>query len=43
MRAGTTLLVVLHHTAITYGAIGGWYYKEIATDRSLSSMLALRA
>jgi len=39
LRAGTTLLVVLHHTAITYGAIGGWYYKEIATDRSLSSML----
>ncbi|EHR73387.1 acyltransferase family protein [Burkholderiales bacterium JOSHI_001] len=28
-RAGTTLLVVLHHTAITYGAIGGWYYKEL--------------
>jgi peptidoglycan/LPS O-acetylase OafA/YrhL len=39
LRAGTTLLVVLHHTAITYGAIGGWYYKEVATDRSLSSML----
>ena len=39
LRVGTTLLVVLHHTAITYGAIGGWYYKEIATDRSLSSML----
>ena len=39
LRAGTTLLVVLHHTAITYGAIGGWYYKELATDRSLSSML----
>ena len=39
LRAGTTLLVVLHHTAITYGAIGGWYYKEIATDRTLSSTL----
>ena len=39
LRAGTTLLVVLHHTAITYGAIGGWYYKEILTDGSLSSML----
>lgn len=39
LRVGTTFLVVLHHTAITYGAIGGWYYKEIATGRSLSSML----
>lgn len=39
LRAGTTLLVVLHHTAITYGAIGGWFYKEIPTDRSISSML----
>jgi hypothetical protein len=38
-RVGTTLLVVLHHTAITYGAIGGWYYNEIPTDGSLSSML----
>lgn len=39
LRAGTTLLVVLHHTAITYGAIGSWYYKETPTDGSLSSML----
>lgn len=39
LRAGTTLLVVLHHTAITYGAIGGWYYKEVPTDSSLSSTL----
>lgn len=38
LRAGTTLLVVLHHTAINYGAIGGWYTHEIATDRSPSSM-----
>jgi len=30
---------VFHHTAITYGAIGGWYYKEVPTDGSLSSML----
>ena len=39
LRAATTLLVVLHHTAITYGAIGGWFYKETPTDRSVSSML----
>lgn len=41
LRAGTTLLVVLHHTAITYGAIGGWFYKEVPTDRSISSMLLI--
>jgi surface polysaccharide O-acyltransferase-like enzyme len=39
LRVGTIFLVVLHHTAITYGAIGGWYYKEVPTDGSLSSML----
>ena len=39
LRACLTLLVVLHHTAITYGAIGGWFYREMATDRSLSSTL----
>lgn len=39
VRIGVTLLVVLHHTAITYGAIGGWYYKEVPTDKSLSSLL----
>ena len=39
MRVGTTFLVVLHHTAITYGAIGGWYYMEVPTEGSLSSML----
>lgn len=39
VRVGTTFLVVFHHTAITYGAVGGWYYKEMPTDGSLSSML----
>ena len=33
------LPALLHHTAITYGAVGGWYYKEAPTDGSLSSML----
>lgn len=37
LRVLTTFLVVLHHTAITYGAIGGWYYHELAPSRSLSS------
>jgi len=30
LRGLTTLLVVLHHTAITYGGSGGWYYREVA-------------
>ncbi|MGJ4941193.1 acyltransferase family protein [Bradyrhizobium sp. HKCCYLS1011] len=39
LRAAVTLLVVLHHTAITYGAIGGWYYKEIAPSDTPGSLL----
>jgi len=23
-----TILVILHHTFITYGASGGWYYTQ---------------
>jgi peptidoglycan/LPS O-acetylase OafA/YrhL len=37
LRAAVTLLVVFHHTAITYGAIGGWFYKEVLPNDSLSS------
>lgn len=32
LRATMTLLVLFHHTAITYGAPGGWFYREIETD-----------
>ncbi|PMS18609.1 acyltransferase [Trinickia dabaoshanensis] len=38
LRAFTTLLVVFHHCAITYGAIGGWYYHEIAPARTVESI-----
>jgi surface polysaccharide O-acyltransferase-like enzyme len=41
LRAAVTLLVVFHHTAITYGAIGGWYYKEIEPSASPSSLLLI--
>ncbi len=37
LRAAMTMLVVLHHTAITYGAMGGWFYKEILPNGSLQS------
>jgi len=39
LRAALTLLVVFHHTAITYGGSGGWFYTERATDGSVSSIL----
>jgi len=38
LRVVMTALVVLHHTAITYGAIGGWFWHEIQPNRSLSSL-----
>ena len=41
LRAAVTLLVVFHHTAITYGAIGGWYYKELEPSSSLGGMLLI--
>jgi surface polysaccharide O-acyltransferase-like enzyme len=41
LRAAVTLLVVFHHTALTYGAIGGWYYREISPSNSLSSLLLI--
>ncbi|MGZ5874298.1 MAG: acyltransferase family protein [Bradyrhizobium sp.] len=39
LRATMTLLVLFHHSAITYGAIGGWFYREIKPHGSLSSIL----
>ena len=40
IRVVITALVVLHHTAITYGAPGGWYYKELPnTIPSLTGVL----
>ena len=41
LRASLTLLVVMHHTAITYGAIGGRYYREVRTDALSSTLLVL--
>jgi peptidoglycan/LPS O-acetylase OafA/YrhL len=39
LRASLTLLVIFHHCAITYGAIGGWYYHEVAPEKSLASVV----
>jgi hypothetical protein len=41
LRAAVVLLVVFHHAALTYGAIGGWYYREIAPSSSPASLLLI--
>ncbi len=38
LRTFAVMLVLLHHTAITYGASGGWYYHEV-DDASLTSII----
>jgi len=32
LRVLLTILVILHHTCITYGAPGGWYYTQKSTN-----------
>ncbi len=39
LRASLTLLVLFHHTAITYGGSGDWYYKAVPAGPQLSSQL----
>jgi peptidoglycan/LPS O-acetylase OafA/YrhL len=39
LRGVMTVLVVLHHTAITYGASGGWFYHELKQSAAPSSLL----
>jgi peptidoglycan/LPS O-acetylase OafA/YrhL len=39
LRSVMTALVILHHTAITYGAAGGWFYNELKPSGSVSSSL----
>lgn len=39
LRSVMTALVVLHHTAITYGAPGGWFYNELKPSGTVSSLL----
>ncbi len=35
------LLVVFHHSAITYGASGGWFYREVETNMDDLQSLAM--
>jgi peptidoglycan/LPS O-acetylase OafA/YrhL len=41
IRVVLTALVVFHHTAITYGAPGGWYYNELQLSLSLTGLLLI--
>jgi peptidoglycan/LPS O-acetylase OafA/YrhL len=39
LRGALTALVVVFHTAITYGASGGWFYHEVKPSAAPSSLL----
>jgi peptidoglycan/LPS O-acetylase OafA/YrhL len=39
LRSVMTALVILHHTAITYGAPGGWFWTELKPSGSAASLL----
>jgi peptidoglycan/LPS O-acetylase OafA/YrhL len=41
LKVVLTILVVLHHTFITYGAPGGWYYSEKTTLTAASIPMTL--
>jgi peptidoglycan/LPS O-acetylase OafA/YrhL len=41
LRSVMTALVILHHTAITYGAIGGWFWREVEPSAAPSSQLLI--
>jgi fucose 4-O-acetylase-like acetyltransferase len=39
LRVVLTALVILHHTAITYGGSGGWFYREVSDSGTPTSLL----
>jgi peptidoglycan/LPS O-acetylase OafA/YrhL len=39
LRSVMTAFVILHHTAITYGAAGSWFYNELHVSGTTSSLL----
>src|ERR1700679_926762 len=41
LRVVMTALVILHHTALTYGAIGGLFWRELSPSATPSSRLLL--
>ena len=43
LRILLTILVIMHHTMITYGALGSWYIRDPNTDEVTSSILTIFA
>jgi surface polysaccharide O-acyltransferase-like enzyme len=41
LKVVLTVLVVLHHTFITYGAPGGWYYSEKTTHATAQILMTV--
>ena len=41
LRSVMTAFVILHHTAITYGAVGGWFWRELQPSASFSSQVLI--
>ena len=41
LRSVMVALVILHHTAITCGAIGGWFWREVEPSGSPSGILLM--
>ena len=41
IRVLLTVLVVLHHLAITYGGPGGWYYHEVNSNQVAVLLMTL--
>ena len=41
LRVILTVLVVLHHVLITYGAPGGWYYSQKSTNIAAVSLMTM--
>ena len=39
IRVILTAMVIFHHSAVTYGASGGWFYREFPVSSELSSLL----
>jgi peptidoglycan/LPS O-acetylase OafA/YrhL len=39
LRSVMTVMVILHHTAITYGAPGGWWWTELKPSGTPASLL----
>ena len=40
IRVGLTVLVILHHSAITYGASGGWFFRSDVPESDALTLFA---